>query len=97
MPSVRLTDISLRSLARPERGQVDYWDQLLPCFGCRVSQGGTKTFIVKKDNRRLTIGRFPVMRSRRRELKRNELCWPNIHSASFVPARFPPPPLLRNF
>jgi integrase len=61
VPSVRLTDISLRSLARPERGQVDYWDQLLPCFGCRVSQGGTKTFIVKKDNRRLTIGRFPVI------------------------------------
>lgn len=40
---------------------MDYWDQLLPCFGCRVSQGGTKTFILKKDNRRLTIGRFPVI------------------------------------
>ena len=61
MPNVKLTDISLRSLARPERGQVDYWDQLLPCFGCRVSQGGAKTFILKKDNRRLTIGRFPVI------------------------------------
>jgi integrase len=61
VPNVRLTDISLRSLPSPERGQVDYWDQLLPCFGCRVSQGGTKTFILKKDNRRISIGRFPVI------------------------------------
>jgi integrase len=61
VPNLRLTDISLRSLARPERGQVDYWDQLLPCFGCRVSQGGTTTFILKKDNRRISIGRFPII------------------------------------
>ena len=61
VPNVRFTDISLRSLAPPERGQVDYWDELLPCFGCRVSQGGTMTFILKKDNRRISIGRFPII------------------------------------
>ena len=30
-------------------------------FGCRVSQGGTKTFILKHRNRRITLGRYPVL------------------------------------
>lgn len=30
-------------------------------FGCRVSQGGSKTFVIKHRNRRITIGRFPTI------------------------------------
>jgi Arm DNA-binding domain len=30
-------------------------------FGCRVSQGGTKTFQVKHRNRRYTLGQYPTL------------------------------------
>jgi hypothetical protein len=40
-----------------------YWDDMpaLPGFGCRISQGGARTFILKCDNRRHTIGRWPTI------------------------------------
>jgi integrase len=61
--SQKFSDIGLRNLPLPAAGQADYWDQSFPggCFGCRVSQGGTKTFVVKKNNRRISIGRFPIL------------------------------------
>ncbi|HKI69134.1 MAG TPA: Arm DNA-binding domain-containing protein, partial [Verrucomicrobiae bacterium] len=45
----------------PERGQRTYFDDALPGFGVRVSQGGTKSFIVLvgKTRRRQTLGKFP--------------------------------------
>jgi integrase len=49
------------SLKAPEKGQRDFWDTTLKSFGVRVSQGGSKTFILKRDNRRITIGRYPVL------------------------------------
>jgi Arm DNA-binding domain/Phage integrase family len=61
MPKVRLNEMGLRSLKPPSKGQVDYWDDGLPGFGCRVSQGGAKTFLLKHDNRRITLGRYPVI------------------------------------
>lgn len=33
----------------------------LPSFGCRVSQGGAKTFILKLHNSRRAIGRYPIV------------------------------------
>ena len=61
MPNVILTDISLRSLPLPANGQVTYWDENLPTFGVRVSQGGTKSFVVihGRDRKRHTLGRYP--------------------------------------
>ena len=38
-----------------------YWDAKLPCFGIRLSQGGAKTFVLKHDNRRITLGHFPLI------------------------------------
>ena len=72
MPTVRLNDIALRSFKPPLKGQVDFWDNGLPCFGCRVSQGGSKTFLLKRDNRRITLGRYPVisLQDARSEAKR---------------------------
>jgi hypothetical protein len=54
MPILRLNDMSLRSLKPPLKGQVDYWDDGLPGFGCRISQGGSKTFLLKHDSRAST-------------------------------------------
>ena len=60
---MRLTDLSVKALAPPERGQKTYWDASLPGFGCRVSQGGTRSFVVMHGRSRqlTTIGRYPVI------------------------------------
>ena len=72
MPNIQLTDVSLRSLKPPVKGQLDFWDSGLPSFGCRLSQGGSKTFLLKHDNRRITIGRYPIisLHDARNEAKR---------------------------
>ncbi len=54
---MRLTDVSIRAFKPPENGQITYWDRPV---GVRVSQGGSKTFIVLiGSGRRQTIGRYP--------------------------------------
>ncbi|HXE54964.1 MAG TPA: Arm DNA-binding domain-containing protein, partial [Tepidisphaeraceae bacterium] len=60
---MRLTDLTIRSLHVPEKGQKTYADDTVPGFGIRISQGGTKTFVlVHGANReRTTIGRWPVI------------------------------------
>src|ERR1035437_9252711 len=59
MPKISLNDAALRSLPTPEAGQLDYWDSGLTSFGVRVSQGGSKTFILNISNSRRAIGRYP--------------------------------------
>jgi integrase len=58
-----LTEITLRNLKAPERGQKTYTDDSLTGFGVRVSQGGTKTFtlVYGVNRQRLTIGRYPII------------------------------------
>lgn len=57
MPSVRLTDVSIRALKAPAKGQQTYWDKGL---GVRVSQGGSKTFVVLAGpGKRRALGRYP--------------------------------------
>ena len=60
---MRLTEISLRNLPIPQRGQKSYGDETLPGFSCRVSQGGTRTFVLMhgRDRQLTTIGRYPVI------------------------------------
>ncbi len=58
---MHLTDISIRALKPPASGQRDYWDDGLPGFGVRVSQGGTKSFVMIHDGDRRRLGRFPEM------------------------------------
>jgi integrase len=57
---MRLTDLTIRSLALPLKGQKLYYDDTLPSFGCRVSQGGTRSFFVQvgADRQFITIGRY---------------------------------------
>ena len=54
MPKVALSDALIRALTAPEKGQLDFWDESLPSFGLRVSQGGSKTFILNIANSRRT-------------------------------------------
>src|SRR5690242_10514186 len=63
MPSGKLTDITIRSLQPPESGQKTYWDDAVPGFGVRVSQGGSKTFVLVHgvNRERTTIGRYPIL------------------------------------
>lgn len=63
MPTSRLTDTAVRALPSPPNGQVTYWDATMPGFGVRVSQGGSKAFIVVHgtERRRFTLGRFPTI------------------------------------
>ena len=65
MPRAKLTDKYLQSSKRivPAAGQIDYWDQLTPGFGVRVSYGGRKSFqVLARVNgklQRFTLGSYP--------------------------------------
>jgi integrase len=61
MAKLAFSDVGLRSLQPPEKGQRSYWDTRLPTFGIRISQGGSKTFIVNQHNTLVTIGRWPLI------------------------------------
>jgi hypothetical protein len=55
------TDVSVRALKVPARGQTTVWDKHSP-IGIRLSQGGTKTFIIMiAPGKRRVIGRFGVL------------------------------------
>lgn len=60
---MHLTDLSVRKLKPPSKGQVTYTDDTLPGFGVRVSQGGVKAFVMVtgRNRRRITIGRYPAL------------------------------------
>ena len=75
MPSHALTDISIRALPSPSKGQTTYWDVGQTGFGVRVSQGGTKTFVVMHgvERRRFTIGRYPSITLKQARDKAKEL------------------------
>jgi integrase len=89
VPKKLLTELTIRSIATPARGQITYWDTHLAGFNIRVSQGGAKTFSVVhgKSRRRITIGRYPIVplavaRKRAREL---------LLSAAINPRKKPSP------
>ena len=56
---MRLTDITIRSLKAPTQGAIIFRDDMIPGFGVRVSEGGTKSFVLTHGPRREreTIGR----------------------------------------
>jgi integrase len=60
---IALTDFAVKNLSPPERGQRTYLDRMIPGFGVRVSQGGTKTFtLMHGPHRKLTkLGRYPIV------------------------------------
>jgi hypothetical protein len=58
-----LSDASVRALKPPLKGQKLYRDASLKGFGCRVSQGGSKSFVLVqgKECRLTTIGRVGII------------------------------------
>ncbi|MEW9921338.1 tyrosine-type recombinase/integrase [Marimonas sp. MJW-29] len=58
-----LTDLQIKRLKPPNSGQKTYYDPGLPGFGVRVSQGGSKTFVVVygKNRQRRSLGRYPEL------------------------------------
>ena len=60
---MRLTDIAIRALKLPEKGVVYYTDDTLTGFGVRVSEGGTKSFVLTHGPRRTkeTLGRVGIL------------------------------------
>ncbi|MFY0610702.1 MAG: site-specific integrase [Hyphomicrobiaceae bacterium] len=71
---MRLTDLLIRKLRAPEKGQKTYFDETNRGFGVRVSQGGSKSFVVMFGRRRQlkTLGRYPdvSLADARKEAKR---------------------------
>lgn len=61
MPKIKLTDRTIAALPIPEKGRADYWDAAHPNFGLRISQGGTKTFVVLIDGNRKALGSYPLL------------------------------------
>jgi integrase len=57
----KLTDIGIRALKPPVKGQQTFWDE--HGLGIRVSQGGTKTWVLVHGSQRerITIGRYPIL------------------------------------
>jgi len=71
---MRLTDISIRALKPTAEGATIFYDDTLTGFGVRVSEGGTKSFVLTHGRRRVreTIGRVGVvsLQDARTEAKR---------------------------
>jgi len=71
---MRLTEITIKSLQAPQTGARIYTDEIVPGFGVRVSQGGTKSFVLTHGPRhqRETIGRVGIvgLQEARTEAKR---------------------------
>lgn len=71
---MRLTDLLIKSLKVPKRGQKTHFDDAMKGFGVRVSMGGTKSFVVMYGKRRKlkTIGHYPnvTLADARKEAKR---------------------------
>lgn len=61
-----LTDAKIRGLTPDPNKQYEIWDEKISGFGCRVSPGGSKAFVLTYRNknglsRRMTLGRYPLL------------------------------------
>ena len=65
MARMRLTAAAVERLKPPKTGQKEYFDELLPSFGVRVSYSGAKAwFVMTRANGKLmrfTLGRHPAV------------------------------------
>ncbi|NIP55705.1 MAG: tyrosine-type recombinase/integrase [Phycisphaerae bacterium] len=57
-----ITELAIKNAKLPEKGTITIWDDKLKGFGCRISNKGTRTWIVLiASGRRQSIGRFPLV------------------------------------
>lgn len=64
MPQIRLTKRNIEQIARPESGQIHYYDDQLKGFGLRVGTQSQSFFAERQVQRRtvrVTIGPYPII------------------------------------
>ena len=65
MPRIKLTAIAIERLKGPESGRVEYFDLTLPGFALRITDKGSRSWVVFYRNggrlRRMTIGSYPAL------------------------------------
>ena len=65
---MKLTDLAVANVKAPASGRIEIWDAMLPGFGLRISDKGSKSWVVMyhvrgraPGKRRLTLGRYPII------------------------------------
>ena len=59
---LRLTDMAIKKLPSPSKGQVTHWDELAPGFGVRCSVKSKSFVVMYGEKRQLkTLGRYPKL------------------------------------
>lgn len=88
---MRFTDVTIRALPLPLKGQKTHWDDALRGFGCRVSIAGTRSFVVQHGrNRQLTtIGRYPVVTLSQARQRAKEIMAERVLGKSRAPTHMP--------
>ncbi len=57
---LRLTDLGVKKLSLPAKGQITYWDETTPAFGLRCSTRSKSYVVMYGEQRKLkTLGRYP--------------------------------------
>lgn len=60
-----LTDLKIKKLKPPAKGQSEIWDNKLPGFGVRITSKSTISFVLlyrfEGKSRRFTLGRYPIL------------------------------------
>lgn len=78
-----------QKLTPPTTGQVTVWDTNLKGFGVRLSQGGSKSFVVMKgcELKLITLGKYPsqTLKNARSEAKRLLAYSDTIHDSESYP------------
>ncbi len=92
---MKLTDLAVSRTKPPTSGRIEIWDSMLPSFGLRISEQGTKSWMVMyhvrggaPGKRRLTLGRYPVIslaKARERARRIFELAFDGIDPAQGQP------------
>ncbi|MEZ5812484.1 MAG: site-specific integrase [Rhizobiaceae bacterium] len=92
---MRLTDLQISKLKAPDRGQKTYFDNALPGFGLRVSQGGAKSFVVMygKERKLKTLGRYPSLglkeaRIAAKRIQSDQALFKEVLDPSIIPITF---------
>ncbi len=91
MPKIRLNHRTIPTLTAGD-WLTDYWDDILPGFGVRVSQSGRKTYVVRFNGggsrKRVTLGTFPELSlADAREKARQLLASPRAEVAPPAPVQ----------
>ena len=78
MARATLTDVMVRRIRPPARGQVEHWDVVIPGLAVRVTENGRKSWVLMTRLRgellRYTIGTYPTVGlAKARELARSAL------------------------